>query len=98
MLDWLEVGTSYIIVMERPERVKDLFDYISARGVLDETTAKNFLRQVVEAVKNIHEAGVVHRDIKDENILVDLTTGKLKIIDFGAGTFLKDTEYVKAVG
>lgn len=93
LIDWYERSDSFIIVMERPEAVKDLFDFITEKAVLEEKLSRLFFRQVVETVSACHKAGVIHRDIKDENILVDMRTYTLKIVDFGSGAHMKESAY-----
>jgi len=87
LLDFYERSDSFILILSRPSNYKDLFDYISEVGEpgLDEATSHKFFCQVLRAVTNLRDRNVVHRDIKDENILVNLKTGNLAIIDFGSG-------------
>ena len=93
LLDFYERVDSFIYIMERPSQCKDLFDFITEKKNLEEDMARNFFRQIVETILACHSKGVIHRDIKDENILVDLVTGKLKLIDFGSGAILKEEAY-----
>ena len=84
LLDYFDVGDRFMIVMERFIG-EDLFDYISKHGALSEKTARNIFGQVVETVMMCKERGVLHGDIKDENILIDEKTGTVKLVDFGSG-------------
>jgi serine/threonine protein kinase len=88
ILDYMEQRNCFVIVMERIETCKDLFDYITECGdKLDEIRVKSYFRQIVQTVCDCYKLGVFHRDIKDENILIDMNSSQLKLIDFGAGTF-----------
>ncbi|RMC04012.1 hypothetical protein DUI87_19349 [Hirundo rustica rustica] len=98
LLEWLELPNDIIMVLERPERCQDLWHFIRARGFLSEEVARELFRQVLEAVQHCTSCGVLHRDIKPGNILVDLATGQAKLIDFGCGTYLQDTAYTHFAG
>lgn len=76
----------------------DLFDYISKQEFLTEKIAKRIFRQVLDATLHCEEKGVFHRDIKDENIILDLKNKVAKLADFGSGTQLHNFEYTEYEG
>ncbi|XP_029995533.1 NUAK family SNF1-like kinase 1 [Sphaeramia orbicularis] len=70
-----------VIVMEYASR-GELYDYIQERQRLPETEARSIFRQITSAVHYCHKNGVVHRDLKLENILLDQDLN-VKLADFG---------------
>lgn len=60
----------------------DLYSLLSKVGSFDEDTAKIYTLQILNAMKYLRENGIIHRDIKPDNILVAVD-GKLKLTDFG---------------
>ncbi|XP_016426259.1 NUAK family SNF1-like kinase 1 [Sinocyclocheilus rhinocerous] len=70
-----------VIVMEYASK-GELYDYISERRRLTERETRHFFRQIVSAVHFCHKNGVVHRDLKLENVLLDENCN-IKIADFG---------------
>nr|CAX73654.1 proviral integration site 1 [Schistosoma japonicum] len=94
LLDAFNFGQSWAIVMDQVSNTTcDMFDYIGERGMLSESEAAFYFHQLTGILLSCHKVGVLHRDIKDENILINRTTNELVLIDFGSGAFLESRLY-----
>ncbi len=89
ILDSFETETHIFIVMEYI--CGDLLGFIRKRGKLSETVSKIIFKQLIEGLKYIHKKKIVHRDIKLDNILIDLTN-TIKICDFGVSRKISKDE------
>ncbi|XP_046703866.1 serine/threonine-protein kinase pim-1-like [Silurus meridionalis] len=91
ILEWYEQPKCYYIVLERPEPCENLHQFCSRYGsCLPETVARLVMVQLIDALKHCKSRGILHRDVKPENIMVQTNTLKVKLIDFGCGDLIKD--------
>ncbi|VDN90882.1 unnamed protein product [Brugia pahangi] len=81
MYQCIDTPAKFFIVMEYCSG-GEMFDYIVKKERLEESEARHFFRQLVQAIAYVHSMGFAHRDLKPENLLLteDL---QLKLIDFG---------------
>lgn len=87
------------IVMEYIDGIT-LNEYIDQSGVLDWRDAVHFVVQILRALQHAHSKGIVHRDIKPQNIMM-LRDGTIKVMDFGIAKFAREegkTGTDKAIG
>ncbi len=80
----------YFITMEYVEG-KTLKDLIRSRGKLPAQATITIARQICRGLEVAHEQGIIHRDIKPQNIAVD-PSGVVKIMDFGIARLAQRTE------
>lgn len=73
------------IVMEYVEGIT-LKEYIEQQGKLGIKETVHFTMQILRALQHAHDKGIVHRDIKPQNILL-LSNGNIKVTDFGIARF-----------
>ena len=81
----------YILIIMEYINGGNLFSFLKKHRKVSEKTAKLLYRQIILGIKYMHQQGIVHRDIKLENILIDLNNN-IKICDFGIGRVLSSPE------
>jgi beta-lactam-binding protein with PASTA domain/predicted Ser/Thr protein kinase len=94
-----EAEGTYYIAMEHLDG-RNLKELLQARGPAPVRIAVEYARQILGALRFAHRKGIVHRDIKPHNVLVD-AEGRLKVTDFGiarAGAASQMTEAGSIVG
>ena len=93
------INGSYFIVMEYVEG-RTLKELLVARGPCPVPVAISYARQILAALRFAHRNGIIHRDIKPHNVIVD-HEGRVKVADFGiarAGTTAQMTEAGSIIG
>jgi serine/threonine protein kinase len=76
-----QAGDSHFLVMEFVDGV-NLGDLVKSQGPLSVEAACDAIKQAAEGLEHAHERGMVHRDIKPQN-LMRTSDGQIKILDFG---------------
>lgn len=65
----------------------EIFDQLVANGRMSEAVARDYFHQIVEAVDFLHSQGIVHRDLKAENLLLSADLKSVKLADFGFSNY-----------
>ncbi len=95
LLAHFQEGDDFYIVQEFIQG-QDLTNEIYPGKILSENYVRNLLQDLLEVLSFVHQQGVIHRDIKPQNLMRRREDGKIFLIDFGAvkelGTLVVNTQ------
>ena len=92
LLEVVETENSYYMVMELVSGGDVMHHIMSSKhSCLEEHIVKKYIKQMITAIHYMHEAGIIHRDLKVENLLLD-EFNNIKIIDFGLSNFVHNPD------
>ncbi|MCL2754454.1 MAG: Stk1 family PASTA domain-containing Ser/Thr kinase [Oscillospiraceae bacterium] len=82
--------TPKYLVMEYVDGIT-LTEYITRQGVLKWKEAHSYVTQILKALQYAHDRGIVHRDVKSQNVML-LRDGSIKVMDFGIARFNREID------
>lgn len=83
----------YLLIIMEYISCGDLLSYVRKRSRISENVAKFIFKQIIEGIHFIHSKNIVHRDIKLDNILIDINN-TIKICDFGVSKSVRKGEII----
>lgn len=98
ILDAFEIGDEYVLILETMDMCMSLDSFLMHRPRIPERHCKFIFRQLIEAVGQCHNLGIFHRDIKLSNILIEINTCEVKLIDFDASALARYSPFTDNPG
>ena len=99
LLDAYVTDTELLLVLELVEEACTLEDWIVKNGAQSESFVKGCFRKLVEAVGKCHQEGVLHRDLKSGNILMNKNKpSEPQLIDFGFCALVENSPFSEFIG
>nr|XP_021335656.1 serine/threonine-protein kinase pim-3 [Danio rerio] len=99
LLDWKVEANRYLLVLERPVPCENLWEFLCKYdGRIPEKILWKIMFHTTIAADICCKRGVLHRDIKAENLLINLRTHQVKLTDFGCGERLTRSCYKEYCG
>ncbi|CEM16898.1 unnamed protein product [Vitrella brassicaformis CCMP3155] len=82
LIEIFESDNEYYVVMEKCHG-GELFDFLLTAKSVPEEECKHIIRQILKAIRHLHQFGLLHRDVKPENLVFKISNSKnLLLLDF----------------